>query len=236
VNKKQIETAAKEFCVAEGIDNAMYILDAMTGFLQSMIDKSLIFDLDHVSDLRTEIIALSEENENLKKDYSEIFKDQMELMSNMDFLNEKRESTFSSAGKEVKIGVLVRNCEELSLALKYNDRLGYVSGTGGSINAFIEREFPVVVPIEQSYWLKDDLVKCINLYNVIPIDRLYSKNQFKATPAKEISDQEIEKWAVSDHKIEKGAGLISAQHNQLCIRKRIEGAKWMRDKLTKKEA
>jgi hypothetical protein len=87
---EQLETAAKAFCEATDIRELYRLTESrekpyelLEVFAQSLIDKSQLFTLDHVSDLRTDIIVLGQQIEDLIQDH------------------QLRDQTLSSAGKEV---------------------------------------------------------------------------------------------------------------------------------------
>lgn len=68
MENKELEQAAKEFATTygNGLYNHTGTIEFASKFAQSLLDKSLMFDLDHVSDLRTDIIVLHEEIEKIK--------------------------------------------------------------------------------------------------------------------------------------------------------------------------
>lgn len=222
MKKEQIQNLAKDYCKNKGIEPTIYNIHSRANFLQSMIDQrhiveasKLTWNEEAVKNIHNAYELLESKGvfgvgkEDLKFAFTagRLFEsacsckdcpkpvDFNEWYKNFKPCTTVAEPTVSSAGKEVKTAILAQNYDELTEALSYNESLGYVSGAGGSINPTLERKYPVIVPVEQSYWLKDDLVKCIRLYNVIPISRIQFKSSPASTVMPEISDEEIDERA-----------------------------------------
>jgi hypothetical protein len=165
MNKEQIETAAKEYCIEKGIEPTIYNIHSRANFLQSMIDKGVVVDKD------SEIEAFN--NGRLSG-----------------IADQKRfQSTVSSANEEVK--PLHFFVDKLRVDLKPKNCFGVV-------------------------------------YNIIEITEkaaeLYA-NQFKETPAKVISDDEIETMV----KMNLPLRHTARERHYLSF-----GAKWYREQLIKK--
>jgi hypothetical protein len=232
MNKEQIETAAKEFLSKTSPDYSYqgkkwkdiknYTFNEVVNFLQSMIDKSLIFDLDHVSDLRTEIISLTEENNSLKSSFTSCEINGHGFQPVVGFDNDisdyictecgQLESTVSNAGKEVT----ERDAEGLALEAfcKHSEVDGFL-----------------FTPDQDCKSLDESNGYCIGFLNGYKLAIL--DNQFKSSPASTVpTDKEIneaaESWVFrpeskwSNNNDECGDNLGSFK----------EGAEWMRSKLT----